>query len=69
MIKNFESKFTGWSFILAAIMLLAAGVLEGVFRQVITDFWARIAIGWGIGFLWLSWLVLAGREKPAMGAR
>ena len=49
--------------ILAAIMLLVAGLLEGFGQQLITDFWARIAIGWGIGLLWLSWFLFAGRTS------
>ena len=54
--------------VLAAVMLLVAGILEGIFRQVITDFWLRVSIGWGIGCLWLAWLVLAGRSQKS-GAR
>lgn len=49
--------------ILAALMLIAAGLLEGFGRQLVTDFWARIAIGWGIGLLWLSWFLFTGRER------
>lgn len=47
--------------ILAAIMLVVAGLLEGFGRQLITDFWARVTIGWGIGLLWLVWFLFAGR--------
>ena len=47
--------------IVAAVMLLAAGLLEGIGRQVVTDFWARLVIGWGVGLLWLAWFCLAGR--------
>src|SRR5690606_5323099 len=47
--------------ILAALMLLVAGLLEGFARQLVQDLPARIALGWGIGALWLSWLLLAGR--------
>lgn len=48
--------------IIAAIMLLVAGILEGIFRQLITDLATRVIIGWGIGALWLAWFVLAGRD-------
>lgn len=48
--------------ILAALMLIVAAVVEGFLRQLITDPWLRIGIGWGLGALWLSWLLLAGRR-------
>lgn len=53
--------------ILAALMLVAAGILEGFFRQLITDLDLRLAIGWGIGALWLAWLMLAGRGPDPRG--
>lgn len=49
--------------VLAALMLLVAGILEGFFRQLVTDLEARLIIGWGIGALWLAWLMLAGRGE------
>ncbi len=49
--------------IIAAIMLIVAGLLEGFGRQLITDFWMRVSLGWGIGALWLAWFVLAGRRQ------
>lgn len=55
--------------ILAGIMLLAAGILEGFGRQLVTDLWTRVAIGWGIGFLWLWWLVASGRERSPRTVR
>ena len=48
--------------LVAALMLLAAGVLEGFGRQLITDLWSRIIIGWSIGGMWLAWFVLCGRS-------
>lgn len=48
--------------ILAALMLVVAGLLEGFARQLVLNLWARIAIGWGVGAFWLAWLVLAGRS-------
>ncbi|MER0239274.1 stage II sporulation protein M [Fulvimarina sp. MAC8] len=47
--------------IVAAIMLIAAGLLEGFGRQIVTDLWARVVIGWGIGLGWLCWFLFAGR--------
>lgn len=47
--------------VLAALMLLAAGLLEGFARQLVQDLEARIALGWGVGAAWLAWLLLAGR--------
>ena len=44
-------------------MLLVAGILEGVFRQTVTDFAGRMAIGWGMGALWLTWFTLGGRTQ------
>ncbi|TFF25347.1 stage II sporulation protein M [Jiella endophytica] len=48
--------------VVAAVMLVAAGLLEGIGRQLVTNFWARMAIGWGMGLLWLAWFTLAGRD-------
>lgn len=47
---------------LAAIMLVAAAVIEGFFRQIIQSTEARLVIGWGIGGLWAAWLGLSGRR-------
>jgi len=55
--------------ILAAIMLLAAGLLEGFARQWVQDLNTRIFIGWGIGALWLSWILLAGRRTQRRATR
>lgn len=49
--------------ILAAIMLVAAGLLEGYGRQLVQDIQWRIAIGWGIGALWLLWFLMGGRRR------
>ncbi len=48
--------------ILAALMLICAGLLEGYGRQLVQDMNWRIAIGWGIGVLWLAWWTLSGRR-------
>ena len=48
--------------VVAAIMLLAAGLLEGFARQLVQDLWWRLGIGWGIGLLWLAWFLLGGRR-------
>jgi uncharacterized membrane protein SpoIIM required for sporulation len=49
--------------LVAALMLVAAALLEGFLRQLVQDRTARYAIGWGIGALWLSWFALAGRVR------
>lgn len=49
--------------LLAAMMLVAAALLEGFLRQLIQSTELRLAIGWGIGLCWLGWLALAGRTK------
>ncbi|MEM5583563.1 MULTISPECIES: stage II sporulation protein M [unclassified Roseibium] len=49
--------------LVAALMLLVAAILEGFPRQLVEETDARLAIGWGIGVLWLLWFVLAGRER------
>lgn len=49
--------------ILAAVMLLAAGFIEGVLRQTVQSTELRLAIGWGIGTCWLAWLTLSGRDE------
>lgn len=58
--------------LLAGLMLIAAAVLEGFFRQTVQSTESRLIIGWGIGALWLAWLLLSGREPtesaPARGA-
>ncbi|PUB17487.1 stage II sporulation protein M [Yoonia sediminilitoris] len=47
--------------ILAAIMLFAAGILEGFLRQLVQSTELRLLIGWGAGALWLCWLLFSGR--------
>lgn len=49
--------------ILSAAMLIAAALIEGYLRQLITDPWTRIGIGWGLGLMWLAWLTLSGRKS------
>ena len=51
--------------VLAAMMLLVAGLLEGYGRQLVQDPWARIAIGWGMGGLWLTWWLRGGRKSAS----
>jgi uncharacterized membrane protein SpoIIM required for sporulation len=50
--------------LVAAVMLVAAALLEGFARQMVQDMTTRYAVGWGIGLLWLTWIMLAGR-RPA----
>lgn len=49
--------------LVAALMLFVAALLEGFGRQLITSLEARIAIGWGIGALWLLWFMRGGRRE------
>lgn len=49
--------------LVAAVMLLVAALLEGFLRQLVQDMTTRYAIGWGVGALWLTWLLLAGRAR------
>ena len=48
-------------FLLAGLMLLVAGVVEGVLRQTVTSPEARLLIGWGLGGFWVLWLWRSGR--------
>lgn len=48
---------------LAAIMLVAAGLLEGFARQWVQDLNTRLIVGWGIGLAWLVWIVFSGRGE------
>ena len=49
--------------LVAALMLVAAALLEGFGRQLVQDMTARYAIGWGVGLCWLAWFVFAGRSR------
>ncbi len=49
--------------LVAALMLLVAAFLEGFGRQIVQDRTARFAIGWGVGFMWLAWIMLGGRRR------
>ena len=49
--------------LVAAVMLVAAALLEGFGRQLVQDMTARYVIGWGVGLCWLSWFVFAGRAR------
>ena len=49
--------------VLAALMLVVAAFIEGFLRQLIQAPVLRLSIGWGIGVLWLTWLLLAGRNN------
>jgi hypothetical protein len=44
------------------IMLVVAGVLEGIGRQMITLDWARYLIGGGALVLWLAYFYLPRRS-------
>ena len=49
--------------LVAAVMLVAAALLEGFARQLIQAMPARYAVGWGAGALWLAWFGLGGRSR------
>lgn len=49
--------------ILASVMLIVAAIVEGFLRQLVQSTEMRIAIGWGLGALWLAWILLAGRDN------
>ena len=46
--------------LVAALMLVAAALLEGFGRQLVQDLNTRLAIGWGVGCLWVIWWTAAG---------
>lgn len=49
------------------LMLLLAGLIEGVGRQTITDMGARLAIGGGLLAMWLGYFSFAGRGAILAG--
>ncbi len=49
--------------LVAALMLVAAALLEGFGRQLVQDTTTRYAIGWTIGLGWLTWFTLCGRAR------
>ena len=49
--------------LVAAVMLLAAALLEGFARQLIQDRTMRYVVGWGIGAMWLAWFTFGGRRS------
>lgn len=51
--------------LVAALMLVAAALLEGFGRQLVQDMTTRYVIGWGVGLAWLCWFVFAGRGRGA----
>lgn len=49
--------------LVAAMMLVVAALLEGFARQLVLDQTTRIALGWGVGALWLLWFWFGGRQR------
>ncbi|PVB61230.1 stage II sporulation protein M [Labrenzia sp. 011] len=49
--------------LVAALMLVAAALLESFARQLVQDLTLRFVIGWGVGALWLAWFALGGRKR------
>jgi uncharacterized membrane protein SpoIIM required for sporulation len=52
----------------AVVMLLIAGILEGIGRQVITDDFMRYTIGLGMLALWSLYFLGGRRELPEIGS-
>ena len=50
--------------ILAGLMLIVAAFVEGFLRQLVQSTELRLVIGWGLGLMWLAWLLLSGRDGP-----
>ncbi|SDR19482.1 stage II sporulation protein M [Pseudovibrio sp. Tun.PSC04-5.I4] len=50
--------------LVAAVMLIAAALLEGIGRQLVQEAATRYALGWGIGLCWLTWFGLGGKVRP-----
>ena len=48
----------------AVLMLFVAAILEGGFRQLVASTPARLAIGLGVGALWIAYFSLSGRRRP-----
>ncbi len=48
----------------AVLMLLLAGVIEGVFRQIVQDLGARYGLAILFGGAWIAYFVYAGRRSP-----
>ncbi|MEM7742744.1 MAG: stage II sporulation protein M [Pseudomonadota bacterium] len=55
--------------IFAAIMLVAAGLLEGFGRQLVQDPGTRLAIGWSFGAFWLGYVLFSGRGSGRIGVQ
>lgn len=49
--------------LVAGLMLFVAALLEGFGRQLVQTTEIRLAIGWGVGALWLAWFSLCGRSR------
>jgi uncharacterized membrane protein SpoIIM required for sporulation len=47
----------------AMLLFFVAGILEGVFRQLVRDTDMRFAIGLATGLCWLAYFTLCGRES------
>lgn len=52
--------------IIAMLMLFVAALLEGFARQLVQDTSVRLALGWGIGGLWVLWFA-SGRMHEHHG--
>ena len=48
------------------VLLGLAALIEGYLRQIIEPMWARYALGWGLGALWLAYFTFAGRGRAGV---
>lgn len=55
--------------LLAALMLLVAGLLEAFARQLVQDPAIRMTLGWSVGALWLGYVLIGGRGPERREAR
>ena len=55
--------------LLAAIMLVVAGLLEGFARQLVQDMNTRLIVGWGFGLFWLGYVLFSGRSARSRRMR
>jgi uncharacterized membrane protein SpoIIM required for sporulation len=52
----------------AVLMLFIAGLIEGIFRQTVTNIYVRYAVAATTAILWLAYFGLAGRRRAAQDA-
>jgi hypothetical protein len=50
-------------------MLFVAGIIEGIFRQTVTDIYVRYGVAIGTGLVWAFYFGFVGRARDRMEAR